>query len=74
MSGIYFAKVVAGTAASTSSSWCATTPSTSDILFQTSDTSGTDGANGVYRYGVGGFPNSSYASSNYWVDVVFTTD
>ena len=35
---------------------------------------GTDGANGVYRYGASGFPNSSYASSNYWVDVVFTTD
>ena len=48
--------------------------STSDILFQTSDTSGTDGANGVYRYGSSGFPSSSYASSNYWVDVVLATD
>ena len=35
---------------------------------------GTDGTNGVYRYGTSGFPSSSYASSNYWVDVVFTTD
>jgi methionine-rich copper-binding protein CopC len=35
---------------------------------------GTDGANGVYRYGASGFPNSSYASSNYWVDVVLATD
>lgn len=35
---------------------------------------GTDGSNGVYRYGsASAFPNSSYASSNYWVDVVFTT-
>ncbi|MEV6493045.1 N,N-dimethylformamidase beta subunit family domain-containing protein [Actinoplanes sp. NPDC051633] len=34
---------------------------------------GTDGLNGVYRYGTGGgFPNSSWQSSNYWVDVVFT--
>jgi YVTN family beta-propeller protein len=30
--------------------------------------------NGVYRYGTGNlFPNSTYNSSNYWVDVVFTT-
>jgi hypothetical protein len=34
---------------------------------------GQDGANGVYRYGTGsGFPNLSWQSSNYWVDVVFT--
>jgi hypothetical protein len=34
---------------------------------------GTDGGNGVYRYASGGgFPNSTYQSSNYWVDVVFT--
>ncbi len=26
---------------------------------------------GVYRYGSVGFPNKSYQSSNYWVDVVF---
>ena len=33
---------------------------------------GVDGGNGVYRYGTsGGFPNSSYQSTNYWVDVVF---
>ena len=31
-------------------------------------------ANGVYRYGsTSGFPNQSYNSCNYWVDVVFTT-
>ncbi|HYY78527.1 MAG TPA: DUF4082 domain-containing protein, partial [Actinomycetes bacterium] len=35
--------------------------------------SGTDGPNGVYRYGASGFPTSSYRSSNYWVDVVFAT-
>ncbi len=32
---------------------------------------GTDGSNGVYRYGTGGFPTSTWNSSNYWVDVVF---
>jgi hypothetical protein len=32
-----------------------------------------DGVNGVYRYGTGGFPTSSWQSSNYWVDVLFTT-
>ncbi|MGW0230857.1 DUF4082 domain-containing protein [Actinopolymorpha singaporensis] len=35
---------------------------------------GTDGSNGVYRYGASGYPNDSYRSSNYWVDVVFTTN
>lgn len=34
---------------------------------------GTDGGDGVYRYGASGFPNSSYQSTNYWVDVVFDT-
>src|SRR5262249_21721939 len=30
------------------------------------------GANGVYRYGSGGgFPDQTYESTNYWVDVVF---
>ena len=33
---------------------------------------GIDGLNGVYANG-GGFPDQSYQSSNYWVDVVFTT-
>jgi len=34
---------------------------------------GTDGGNGVYRYGVGGgFPASTFQSTNYWVDVVFS--
>jgi hypothetical protein len=33
---------------------------------------GVDGGNGVYRYGSGGgFPNSAFAASNYWVDVVY---
>ncbi|MFI5453833.1 MAG: DUF4082 domain-containing protein [Isosphaerales bacterium] len=32
------------------------------------------GGNGVYLYGTsGGFPTNSYQSSNYWVDVVFST-
>ena len=34
---------------------------------------GTDGANGVYLYGGGGFPSNTFQSSNYWVDVVFDT-
>jgi hypothetical protein len=34
---------------------------------------GIDGGNGLYRYGstAGSFPNNSYNSENYWVDVVF---
>jgi methionine-rich copper-binding protein CopC len=35
---------------------------------------GTDGVNGVYKYGASGFPTSGYQSSNYWVDVVLTTN
>ena len=34
---------------------------------------GTDGVNGVYKYGATGFPTAGYRSSNYWVDVVLTT-
>ncbi|HET9647004.1 MAG TPA: DUF4082 domain-containing protein [Microlunatus sp.] len=35
---------------------------------------GTDGGNGVYRYGTGGgFPTSNYQSTNYWVDPIFDT-
>jgi methionine-rich copper-binding protein CopC len=34
---------------------------------------GTDGPNGVYKYGASGFPSTSYRSSNYWIDVVFDT-
>ncbi len=33
-----------------------------------------DGPNGVYKYGASGFPNLSFAATNYWVDVVFTTE
>ncbi|WP_240689916.1 DUF4082 domain-containing protein [Arthrobacter sp. PAMC25564] len=36
--------------------------------------SGTDGSNGVYRYGTStAFPTDSYNSTNYWVDVVLAT-
>ena len=35
---------------------------------------GENGGNGVFLYGAGGFPNNSYKSSNYWVDVVFYTN
>ena len=34
---------------------------------------GTDGVNGVYKYGATGFPTTGYRSSNYWVDVVLAT-
>jgi hypothetical protein len=34
---------------------------------------GTDGGNGVYRYGASAFPSSTYQAGNYWVDVVFNT-
>jgi Domain of unknown function (DUF4082)/Fibronectin type III domain/Bacterial Ig domain len=35
---------------------------------------GVSGGNGVYAYGTTStFPNNSFASSNYWVDVVFST-
>ncbi len=34
---------------------------------------GVDGPNSVYQYGSGGvFPNLTYQSANYWVDVVFS--
>jgi hypothetical protein len=35
---------------------------------------GSSGGNGIYKYGARSFPNASYNSSNYWVDVVFTTN
>ncbi|GAA4957271.1 hypothetical protein GCM10023205_19460 [Yinghuangia aomiensis] len=35
--------------------------------------SGSSGGNGVYRSG-GGFPNATWNSANFWVDVVFTTN
>ncbi|MEU4731982.1 DUF4082 domain-containing protein [Streptomyces sp. NPDC023588] len=36
--------------------------------------SGTDGGNGVYRYGAtGGFPATASSGSNYWVDAVLDT-
>lgn len=35
---------------------------------------GVDGPNGVYRYGAtSGFPSQSFQSTNYWVDVLFST-
>ena len=34
---------------------------------------GTNGPNGVYQYGSGGFPTSGAAATNFWVDVVFNT-
>lgn len=34
---------------------------------------GVNGSNGLYRYGAAGFPDQSFNSTNYWVDVVFQT-
>ncbi|HVN11111.1 MAG TPA: DUF4082 domain-containing protein, partial [Kineosporiaceae bacterium] len=35
---------------------------------------GVSGGDGVYRYGSSsGFPSNTYNSTNYWVDVVFST-
>ena len=34
---------------------------------------GVSGGNGVYAYGPGGFPTQTWNSTNYWVDVMFTT-
>ena len=30
------------------------------------------GQNGVFKYGVSGFPEESFSSTNYWVDVDFS--
>ncbi|MBL7739315.1 MAG: DUF4082 domain-containing protein [Chitinophagaceae bacterium] len=36
---------------------------------------GTDGPNGVYRYGGGGtIPSSTFAAANYWVDPIFVAN
>jgi uncharacterized protein DUF4082 len=35
---------------------------------------GEQGGNGVYKYGTSGFPTQTFNASNYWVDVVFTTN
>jgi hypothetical protein len=36
--------------------------------------SGSSGGNGVYLYGASGFPNLTYSSENYWVDVIFVAN
>ena len=48
-----------------------TTGVTSSPLYAFS--SAENAGNGVYQYGSGGFPSSTYQASNYWVDVVFTS-
>jgi hypothetical protein len=35
---------------------------------------GTDGPNGVYLYGAGGFPTQTWEGGNYWVDVVYADE
>lgn len=32
---------------------------------------GSDGPNGLYLYGSGGFPTNTFGAANYWVDVMF---
>jgi hypothetical protein len=54
-----------------SASYFATSGHTNGPLTALQD-GGSAGANGVYLYG-GGFPTSSFKSTNYGVDVVFTT-
>ena len=34
---------------------------------------GVAGANGVYAVGASAFPNQTFVSANYWVDIVFNT-
>jgi hypothetical protein len=36
--------------------------------------SGVSAGNGVYAYGASAFPSSTWAATNYWVDVVFVSD
>ncbi|MCY4727666.1 DUF4082 domain-containing protein [Nocardioides sp. STR2] len=55
-----------------SSGYFATSGTTRGPLTALQD--GVSGGNGVYRYtsSAGAFPNSTYGSENYWVDVVFS--
>ena len=55
-----------------SSGYFATSGVTNGPLTALSNTAGA--GNGVYAYGSGGgFPNQNFSSTNYWVDVQFTT-
>ncbi len=36
--------------------------------------SGESAGNGVYQYGSGGFPANNFQATNYWVDIVFTSN
>ncbi|TAN12829.1 MAG: DUF4082 domain-containing protein, partial [Rhizobiaceae bacterium] len=45
------------------------TSHTSGVL--TAPATGPVGGNGLYAYGAGGFPTSSFNATNYWVDVIF---
>jgi hypothetical protein len=68
----YVASYFAPSRYAVSSSYFATAPTIRGPL--TALQTGTDGGNGVYRYGstAGTFPTSTYNSENYWVDVVFS--
>ena len=67
----YVASYFAPSRYAVSSAYFATSATTRAPL--TALQNGTDGANGVYRYGstAGSFPTSTYNSENYWVDVVY---
>jgi hypothetical protein len=56
---------------SADSNYFAAAPTVNGFLTALQD--GTDGGNGVYRYGINRFPNQSFNSTNYWIDVVFQT-
>ena len=67
----YVASYFAPSRYASSSRYFATAATTRGPLTALRD--GTDGGNGVYRYGStpSTFPTSTYTSENYWVDVVF---
>ncbi len=67
----YVASYYAPSRYAVSSAYFASAPTTRGPL--TALQNGTDGGNGLYRYGnaAGTFPNSTYNSENYWVDVVY---
>lgn len=54
---------------SSDNDYFATTGANSDPLHGLQE--GVDGSNGVYQYGASAFPNLSFRSTNYWVDVVY---
>ena len=56
---------------SSSSGYFASAGATNDKIHALQE--GVDGGNGVYLYGPGGFPIYAWASTNYWVDVLYSS-